>query len=169
MLDEEQPRKAWPIEDRPLGERVVLLERIFAGFTALHRLTDKQIADHVLANQIECQKRMPQMIENAQKQHDIEPLAEQSDVVRRHLGEFDFYADRLGGEASLPQIIGIEIDREDASGVAQLHLDRIEAAITADIEDRLAAEVSGDRIGKPPPFDRRVVTEKMVWRSHDPA
>ena len=45
---------------------------------------------------------MPQMIENAQKQHDIEPLAEQSDVVRRHLGEFDFYADRLGGEASLP-------------------------------------------------------------------
>ena len=56
----------------------------------------------MLADQIERQKRVPQMIENSQKEHDVEPLAEQSDVIGRHLGELDVYADRLRGEPRLP-------------------------------------------------------------------
>jgi len=41
MLDERQMRIGWPLENRGLAERVILVERLFAGIAALHRLADE--------------------------------------------------------------------------------------------------------------------------------
>src|SRR5438874_7580768 len=112
---------------------------------------------------------MPQMIEDAEKEHDVEASAEGPDVIGRHLGEFDVYADNLRGKPCLPQIIRIDVDSENAGGAPQFHLNRIEPGITADVEHSLAGEIGGDRIGKPPPFDGRIVTEEMARCGHDPA
>ena len=61
-------------------------------------------------------------------------LAERADVVDRELPELDVEAEHLGGEARLREVILVEIDAEHALGAAPLHLDRVEAAIAADIE-----------------------------------
>ena len=65
----------------------------------------------MLADQVERQQRMAQMVEHAEKQHEVEALAERADVINRELGEFDVEPGHLGGETRLPQIILVVVDR----------------------------------------------------------
>src|SRR5690242_21909551 len=109
------------------------------------------------------------MIDDTEKEYDIEPFAERSYVIDRHLGELDLDADRLCSEPRLAQIIGVEIDRENASGTSQFHLNRIEAGVATNVENGFAGEIGCDRVRKTPPFHRRVITEKMVGGGHHPA
>src|SRR5438046_9330331 len=102
---------------------------------------------------------MPQMIEDPEKEHKVEASAEGPDVIGRHLGKFDVYADNLRGKPCLPQIIRIDVNSENAGGAPQFHLNRIEPGITANDEHSLAGEIGGDRIGKSPPFDHRLIQE----------
>lgn len=68
MFDESQPRKSRPFEYRHLGKRVIVFDRLFACIAPLHRLADKEITHDVLADQVERQKRMPQVIEHTEKE-----------------------------------------------------------------------------------------------------
>ncbi len=76
LLDEMQARKAWPLEHVELGERVVRRQRLDLRAAALHRLEHQEIARDVLVDQIERQQRVPQMVEHAHEQHDVEAFAE---------------------------------------------------------------------------------------------
>src|SRR5712671_2117602 len=60
-------------------------------------------------------------------------------------------------------------ERGDAGGAAPLHLQRVESAVTADVEHRPPAQIGRDRVGEALPFDRRVIAEEMVGRGLDPA
>ena len=64
----------------------------------------------MLVDQIEREQRMAQMIEHADEEHDVEPLAERADVVDRELAELDVEPVHLGGEPGLRQIVLVEID-----------------------------------------------------------
>src|ERR1051326_2977035 len=155
-------RVARPLENRRLAERVILVEPLFAGVAALHRLTDEEIPDDMLADEIERQERVSQMVKDPEEQHEVEALAECADVIDRELREFDIEAAHLSREARLPEIALVVIDREHARRAAPLHFQRIEPGIAADIEDGLAGEVGRDRIREMPPLYRRIVTEKIV-------
>ena len=102
----------------------------------------------MLVDQVERQQRMAQVIEHAHEEHEVEPLAERADVVDRQLAELDVEPVDLGGEAGLREIVLVEIDAEHALGAAPLHLDRVEAAVAADIEHGLAGQVRRDRVGE---------------------
>ena len=105
---------------------------------------------------------MAQMVEHAEKQHDIESLFQSGEIVDGELQEFDLDADDLCGKAGLPEIGPIDIDTEHARRTAPLHLDRVEAAVAADIEHGSAAQIGRQRMPKAAPFHRRVVAEKML-------
>ena len=95
LLDEVQPRERRVVEDvapRRTGSRA--RRSIALGRPAQHRLEHEQVADHVLVQQIEREQRMPQVIEDAHEQHEVEPLAERGHVVDRQLPELDVGARR---------------------------------------------------------------------------
>ena len=165
VLDEGQVREAGPLEDRRLGERVILLERLLAGVAALHRLADEQVLRDMLADQVERQQRMAQMVEHAQKQHEVEALAERADVVDRELREFDVEPGHLGGETRLRQIVLVVVDRR-ARGRRRAVSSRSSRSpplqpISSTV---LPAQVVGHRMREAPPFDRGIVAEEMVGR-----
>jgi hypothetical protein len=116
----------------------------------------------VLVDEVEGQQRMAQMIEHAHEEHDVEALAQGTDVVDRELAELDVLARHFGREARLREVALVEIDAEHARGAALLHLDRVEAAVAADVEHGLAREVLRDRVREAAPFDGGVVAEEMV-------
>src|SRR5438105_11838077 len=122
----------------------------------------------MLADEIEGQERVAQMVEYPKKQHEVETLAERADVIDRELREFDIETGHLGREARLLEIALVVIDREHPRGAAALHFQGIKAGIAADIEDALAGKIGRDRVGEMPPFHRRVVAEKMVGGGFHP-
>ena len=123
----------------------------------------------MLMDQVEGQERMAQMIENAQKQDDVEPLADAAHVVNRELTELDLDPGDLGGEGGLGQIVGIGIDGHDPLGAAALHLDGVEAAVAADVEHGLAGEIGRDGVREALPFDVGIVAQEMLGRGPDAA
>src|SRR3954464_15087700 len=105
---------------------------------------------------------MPQVIEHAHEQHDIEYLPKRRQVVHRHLTELDLESRDLGGKARLRQISWIAVDADPARRSAPLHFDRVEPAIAADIENSAPAKIRRDGVRQVAPLDRRVVSEKMI-------
>ena len=73
-------------------------------------------------------------------------------------------SEHLGGEPGLRQVVLVEVDAEHAARAAPLHLDRIEAAIAADIEHALAGEIGRERVGEACPFDAGVIAQEMLRR-----
>src|SRR6476620_3613408 len=116
----------------------------------------------MLADEIERQERVAQMVEYPKEQYEVETLAERADVIDRELREFDIEAGHLGCEARLLEIALVVIDREHPRGAAALHLQRIKPGVAADIENTLAGKIGRDRIGEMPPFHRGVIAKKMV-------
>lgn len=116
----------------------------------------------MLVDQIERQQGMAQMVEHPEKKHEVESLAEESDIVDRELPELDLLAADFGGEARLGQIVRVGVDADDARGPATLHLDAVEARVAADVENRSSRQVRGNRVAKALPFDSRVIAEKMA-------
>src|SRR5512138_2163897 len=98
----------------------------------------------MLADQIERQERVAQMVKDPEEQHEVEALAERADVIDRELRELDIEARDLSREARLPEITLVVIDRQHARRAAPLHFQRIEPGIAADIENALAGEVGRD-------------------------
>ena len=118
----------------------------------------------MLADQVERQQRMAKMVQDAEKQHDIEPLVQCRDVVDRELGEFDVAARDLGGKPRLAQVAFVDIDRQHPGGAAPLHFERVETAVAADIEHAAAGQIGWDGMREAAPFDGWIVAEEMVGR-----
>jgi hypothetical protein len=156
-LDEMQSREARPVEYFDLREFVVFFEGFDLDAAPLHGLEHQKITGDVLVNQIQGQQGMAKVIEDAEEQHDIEPLAQRRDVKNRQLAELELNPAHLGGKAGLVQIVRVRIHGDYALGAAPLHLDRVEAGIAADVEDGPATQISGHRIGEAAPLHRRVV------------
>ena len=109
------------------------------------------------------------MVENAQEQHEVEALGQRGHVVDRELREFDVNAHHLRGEAGLAQIGVISVDAQHPRRTPPLHLDRVEAAVAADIEHSAPAQIGRQRMREAAPFDRRVVAEEMLGGGRHPA
>ncbi len=73
-----------------------------------------------------------------------------ADVIDRELAELDLEPADAGGEAGLRQVVVVEIDAEHPLGPAPFHLDRVEAAVAADVEHRLAGQIGRDRLCEAP-------------------
>ena len=85
------------------------------------------------------------------------------------LPELDVVRPDLGGEACLGQIVLVEVDAEHARRAAPLHLDRVEAAVAADVEHGLAGEVLGQGLGEAAELHVGIIAEEMVRRGPDAA
>ena len=136
----------------------------------LHRLEQQQVAGDMLADQVEREQRVAQVVEHAHEDHEVEPLAERADVIDRELGELDVVeAERLGREPRLREIAVVAVDAEHPRRAAPLHLDRVEARVAADVEHGLAGEVRRHGIGEATELGARIVAEEMVGRGLDAA
>src|SRR4051794_4805721 len=82
--------------------------------------------------------------------------------------KLDIEAEHVRGKSRLREIIGIVVDTDDVGRPAPFHLDRIEAAVAADIEDTLAGEIGGKGMGKTLPFHCGVIAERMIPRRPPP-
>ena len=103
----------------------------------------------MVVDEVEREQRVAQVIKHAHEEHDVEALAQRADVVDRELAELDVEPADLGGKARLRQVVVVEVDAEHPLGPAPLHLDRVEAAVAADIEHGLAGEILGIACAKP--------------------
>src|SRR5689334_2501498 len=83
FLDEMQAREEALLEDRRLRDRVVLGDRSDLAAAAQHRLEDEEVPRGMLADEIEREQRIAQMVEDAHEENDVEALAEGSHVVDR--------------------------------------------------------------------------------------
>src|SRR3954452_1392099 len=106
---------------------------------------------------------MPQVIEHAHEDHDVEPLAETPDVVDRELAKLDLELVHLRGETRLPEIFVHRVEAEHALRAASFHLHCVEARIASNVEHRLSCEILWNGIGEMPPLYFRVVTEEVTW------
>src|SRR5438874_4496957 len=118
----------------------------------------------MLMNQVEREQRMAQVVQHAKKKNDIKLLTKLLHVVNGEFAKFDFAAERLRGKFCLGQISVVEIDRDDPVRAASFHLDAVEAAIAADIQHRLTAQVRRNRMLKSLPLYAWIIAQKMIWR-----
>ena len=97
----------------------------------------------MLVDEVQREQRVPQVVEHAHEQHDVEALVEPTDLEHRQLAQLDVDAADLGGEAGLREVALVAVDAEHALGATALHLDGIEAAVAADVEDGAAGRSCG--------------------------
>src|SRR5205814_1234338 len=93
----------------------------------------------------QCVERVAEVVEHAHEQYVVELFSMYGldDLIDVGLFEFDVEAELVSGEGGLAQVDRIVVDAEDSVGAAPFHLEGIEAAVAADIEDGLAAQVVG--------------------------
>jgi spore maturation protein CgeB len=165
VLDEIHPRKSIVIEDVALGERIVRLKLSRIPATALHGLEQEPPPDqgrHLL----ERVQRMAKVVEHTHKDDNVELLAANQaiDVVDVALHELDVQAELVAGKARLGQIARVVIDPQHAGCAAALHLERVEPAVAADVEDRLTGEIPGYGVFEELPEIGRKITQRVIWR-----
>src|SRR3954454_9873747 len=107
------------------------------------------------------------MIENAHKDHEIEGLVELSDVVDGQVAKFDVEFVDLCREAGLREVFIAAVEPKHAIRAAALHLHRVKAGVTADIQHGFSLQRFGYDVGEVAPFHRWIVAEKMRWRGWD--
>src|SRR4051812_19000664 len=105
---------------------------------------------------------MPQMVEHAEEQHQIKLLiAKLPQVVHVELPQLDVQPELLARELRLRQVDRVMVHAEHADRAAPLHLERVEAAVAADVEHRLSGEVRWHGPLELPPEGGREVPERM--------
>src|SRR5690348_17140646 len=110
---------------------------------------------------------MAKVIEHAHEQDDVETLADRADVIHREWTKFDIETGNARGKARLIEITLVAIDAQHPRGTASLHLDGIEAAVAANVEDALAGEILRDLVAEALPHDGGKIAEKMIGRGGD--
>ena len=133
----------------------------------LHRLEQQHVVRDVLADQVEREQRVAQVVEHAHEDHEVEALAQRRDVVDRQVAELDAPslagpAQRLGRQPRLRQIALVAVDAEHPRRAAPLHLDRVEAGVAADVEHALAGHVGGQRVGEAGELEVGIVAQEMI-------
>src|SRR4051794_28157056 len=114
VLDEMQPGIVWPVEWLDVPEIVILGDWARRRTASLHRLEDEHVSCDVLVDEVEGKQRMTQVIENAEKEDDVESLPERSDIVDGELAELDVELLHPGGKARLIEIGLVAVDAENA-------------------------------------------------------
>src|SRR5437764_13160011 len=123
----------------------------------------------MLADEVEREQRVPQMVEDAHEDHEVEALAQRGDVVDIELGEFDVVEiEHFAREPRLGEIALVAVDTEHPAGAAALHLDRVEAGVATDVEHAFPAEVLRQLRSEAAEFRARIIAEEMVGRGPGP-
>ena len=104
------------------------------------------------------------MIKDTHEQYVIKLSGQSVHVINRTLLDIQVDAQGLGGKPRLIQIAVIDINSQHPAGSASLHLDGIEAAVAANVENRGPAQIEGNGVGNLPPFDAGKIAQKMVGR-----
>src|SRR5947209_10344237 len=112
MLDKMQLGEIIAFELVGCPEVVVLLDFPRAIAATQHGLKQQNVARDVLVDQIECQQRVPQVIENAHENDKIKSLAELTYVVDGHVAELDIKVAYFSCEASLREIFFPAVEAE---------------------------------------------------------
>ena len=109
---------------------------------------------------------MAQVVQHAHEDDEVELLAadEAIDVVDVALHELHVEPELLAGEARLAQIDRVVVDAQHARGAAALHFERIEAAVAADVEHGLAAEIVRHGVLEELPEIGREIAQRMIRR-----
>src|SRR5947209_7816176 len=119
----------------------------------------------MLADKIEGEQRVPQMVEHAHEDDDVETLSEGSDFIYVELRELDLLeSQRFARQPGLREVALIAVDAEDAIGTTALHLDRIETGVAPDIQHAPAAKIVRQVRREPAEFCSGIIAEKMVRR-----
>src|SRR4051812_19688657 len=147
-----------------LPEVIIRLHLSCRRTAAKHRLKHEHVAADELVKHVERKQWMAQVIEHTHEQDDIEHLPKRRKVVHRHLAELDVESGDLSGKARLRQVSRVAVDADHLRRSTTFHLDRVEPAVAADVENGATAKIGRDRMRKVTPFDRRVVSEKMIGR-----
>jgi hypothetical protein len=167
MFYESHPGKTRQIERRSVIEIIIFTDLENFPAPALHALEDHKIVCDMLVNQIESQKRVPQVIEDTHKDDQIEALLKSRHIPHRHAKKLDLNLFHLCGKSSLLQIVLIRIDSQNTFGAPPLHFERVEAGVAAYIENRLASQICRNRILESSKFDPRIIAQEMIRSCFD--
>src|ERR1044071_1236879 len=103
---------------------------------------------------------MPEVIKDAHKQHEIKLLPEFGDAIDREIAKLDIHRIHFRRKARLVQVFLIRVDSDYTLSAALLHLDRVEARVATNVENRLSRQVVGYGVSKALPLHLRIVSEK---------
>ncbi len=154
-------REAGIVEDLGLVEAVVRGNVGNLPASAKKTLKHKPISGHVIAEKIQGQQRMPEVVQNSHEEDDIKGSSQLRDVINGHALPGDVYFFDFRRKPGLRQITGILINPEHRCGAELAALYGVEAGIAADIEHRPAADIR--KVGlQVAPLHPGIVAEKMV-------
>ncbi len=168
VLDEVEHRIAGLLEVRRLAEVVIRRRTADVRRAPQHGLKHERLTDSVFVQDVEREQRMPQVVQDAHEEHQIESLLERGQVVDGHLAQIDVEPGNLRGQPGLREVPRVAVDAEHAVGAAPLHLERVEACVAAYVQHRAAAQVCRDGMGEPPPLHGWVIAQKVGRGRLDP-
>src|SRR5512140_1447926 len=111
---------------------------------------------------VESKKWVPQVIENAHEDDEVELPLDFSDFVDGTPLKLDLEAQGSRCVAALVQVTLIHIDPEHPVRTAALHLNGVETAIAPNIENRSTGQIFRDGALYVFPLHAREVAEEMV-------
>src|SRR5688500_10919649 len=95
----------------------------------------------MVVEQVQRQQWMAEMIQNAQKDHDVEAFMELWNLINAHSPVFDAQPVHLCGEAGLFEVSVIGVETKDAACSPALHFHRVETGIASDVQHRLTSQI----------------------------
>src|SRR6185437_9277984 len=165
-LYEMQLWKAAFEENAFLGELIIVVEVEHELRSSLHRLEQQQVLGDVLADEVEREQRVAEVVKHPHEDHEVELFAERAHVIDVELSELDLsvVAEHLGREPRLREVAFVAVDAEHARGSAPPHLDRIESCVAADVEHALAAEIARETGFEAAELRAGIIAQEMVGR-----
>src|SRR5690349_18697201 len=122
LLDEIHLRKLPILKDLLLPKLVIVFHFRDELTATQHRLDHQQVFHRVLVQHIERQQRMPQVIQNAEKQNQIKLLPQFMKLINGKATKIDLHATDVGRKPRLGQVSVVRVNADDSVGAAQLHL-----------------------------------------------
>src|SRR5207245_1666028 len=168
VFDEVHARKALVHKDVALGEGIIVGEFSDIPGAALHRLEDQTPADE-RGHLFQRIQRVPQVVENAQEEYIVELVVADDavDVVDVALDQLHVQVQLLARETRLVQVDRVVVDAQYPRGAAPLELERVEAAVAADVQHCPAAEVVGYGVLEELPEIGGKIAQRMIGRGLD--
>src|SRR4051812_47212089 len=102
---------------------------------------------------------MPQVVEHAHEQDQIELFTEFSHPIHVKFTEFNICLCDLSRESGLRQISGIGVDTHYARSAAPFHFERVEPPVAANVEHGLATQIGRNRVSEGTPLTRGIIPE----------
>jgi len=155
-------------EDLGVPEVIVFLPLLHVRRAPQHGLKHQAaLAVHFLDYFVEGEEGISQVVKQAHEKHIIKLSRDALNVVHGALLELDIQLERLRRKACLVQVTLAYVNTKHAISAPAFRLDRIEAAVAANIQNRSSPQVLRQRMRDVSPLDVWKVAQEMVRSGPD--